>query len=169
MLLSRLSYRSLQRLLAVVIALHNAEEGLTASRYLSLVREYIERVPALRAAGVVPPSLPRLYVALAVVTVIPALLIAWATTGRDSVAKRVLVIAVAAALLWNVFLPHLSAMILLQGYAPGGLTAVAVNLPFCLYLFRRTSGERVLTRRQVTLAAFSGVLLLLAAPLLLLL
>ena len=152
-----------------MIALHNAEEGLTASRYLSLVREYIERVPALRAAGVVPPSLPRLYLALVVVTLIPAILIAWATTGRDTVAKRVVVIAVAAALLWNVFLPHLSAMVVLRGYAPGGLTAIAVNLPFCLYLFRRTSTERMLTRRQLTLAVFSGVLLLLAAPLLLLL
>jgi hypothetical protein len=155
--------------LVVVIALHNAEEGLTASRYLPLVREYIARVPALSAAGLVPPSLPRLYVALVVVTVIPALAIAWATTGRDSVAKRVSVIVIAAALLWNVFLPHLSAMIAVGGYAPGGLTALVVNLPFCLYLFRRTSSELVLTRRQLTLAVLSGLFLLLAAPLLLLL
>jgi hypothetical protein len=152
-----------------VIALHNAEEGLTASTYLPLVREYIESVPALRAAGVVPPSLPRLYLALVIVTLIPALLIVWATTGRDTVAKRAAVVAVAAALLWNVFLPHVSAMILLLGYAPGGLTAVAVNLPFCLYLFRRTLSENMLTRREMTFSVFSGVLLLLAAPLLLLL
>jgi hypothetical protein len=168
-LLSRLSYRSLQRLLAIVITLHNAEEGLTASWYLPLVREYIARIPLLRDSGLVPPSLARLYFALVVVTVVPALLIGWATTGRDSVAKRASVIAVAAALLWNVFLPHLSEMIVLGGYAPGGITALAVNFPFCVYLLRRTWREKILTRRQMTIAVMGGVLLLMAAPLLLLL
>jgi uncharacterized protein with HXXEE motif len=159
----------LQRVLAFVLALHNAEEALTAGRYLSLVREYIERVPALRDTGIVPPSLPRLYVALVVVTLVPALLVAWATTGRDSVVKREVVAVVAAALLWNVFLPHLSAMIVLRGYAPGGLTALAVNLPFCFYFFRRSLAEQMLIQRQVTLALVMGLFLLAIAPLLLLL
>jgi hypothetical protein len=154
---------------AVVIALHNAEEAAMAGQYLPLVREYIQRVPALRNAGVVPPSLERLYLALFIATLVPALAIGWATTGRDSLVKRELVIIVAAALLWNVFIPHLSAMIVLRGYAPGGLTAVAINLPFCVYLFRRTSSERVLTRGQMTLAAMMGLVLLAVVPLLLLL
>ena len=168
MLLSRLSYRSLQRLLALVIALHNAEEGLTAGAYLPRLREHIERVPALRDAGL-PPSLAQLYFALVVVTLVPALLVGWATTGRESVAKREVVAVVAAALLWNVFLPHLSAMVVLRGYAPGGLTALAVNLPFCLYFFRRSLREGMLTRRQMTLALILGFFLLVVAPLLLLL
>lgn len=166
--LSRLSYRSLQRTLALVIALHNAEEALTAADYLPRVREYIERVPALRDAGL-PPSLPQLYVALVVVTLVPALLIGWATTGRESVAKREVVAVVAAALLWNVFLPHLSAMVVFGGYAPGGLTALSVNLPFCLDFFRRSWREGMLTRRQITLALILGFFLLVIAPLLLLL
>ena len=167
-MLSRLSYRSLQRTLALVIALHNAEEGITAGAYLPRVREIIERVPALRERGLLPPSLPRLYLALIVVTLVPALVIGWATTGRDSSVKREVVAVIAAALLWNVFLPHVSAMIVLHGYAPGGVTALVVNLPFCLYLFRRSLIEQMLTRRQLTVALIVGLFLLVVAPLLLL-
>jgi uncharacterized protein with HXXEE motif len=158
-----------QRLLALVIALHNAEEAVTADAYLPRVSEIIERIPALRDAAIVPPSLPRLYLALVVVTLVPALIIAWATTGRDSFAKRQIVALMAAALLWNVFLPHLSAMVVLRGYAPGGLTALAVNLPFCLYFFRRSSADGMLTRRQIAITLIIGLFLLVTAPLLLLL
>jgi hypothetical protein len=167
-LLSRLSYRSLQRLMAVVIALHNGEEAATAGAYLPRVREIIERVPALRERGLLPPSLPRLYLALIVVTVVPVLVLGWATTGRSSGVKREVVAVIAAALLWNVFLPHISAIIVLRGYAPGGLTALVVNLPFCLYLFRRSLIEQMLTRVQLTLALILGLFLLVIAPLLLL-
>jgi hypothetical protein len=168
LVLSRLSYRSLQRALALVIALHNAEEAVTADAYLPRVREYVEQVPALREAGL-PPSLAQLYFALVIVTLVPALLVAWATTGRESVAKREIVAVVASALLWNVFLPHLSAMVFFRGYAPGGLTALAVNLPFCLYFFRRSLSEGMLNRSQTTLALILGLFLLVIAPLLLLL
>jgi hypothetical protein len=168
MLLDRLSYRSIQRLLAVVIALHNAEEAVTASAYLARVGELVAGVPALRDSGL-PPSLSQLYIALVVVTLVPALLIGWATTGRESSSKREVVTVIAAALLWNVFLPHLSAMVLFRGYAPGGVTALVVNLPFCIYFFRRSSREKILTARQVALAIILGLFLLVIAPLLLLL
>ena len=167
-MLSRLSYRSLQRLMAVVIALHNGEETATAGAYLPRVREIIERVPALREKGLLPPSLPRLYLALIIVTLVPALVLGWATTGRDSGVKREVVAVITAALLWNVFLPHISAMIVLRGYAPGGLTALVVNLPFCIYLFCRSLIEQMLTRTQLRLALILGLFLLVIVPLLLL-
>jgi hypothetical protein len=59
-------------------------------------------------------------------------------------------------------------MIVLRGYAPGGVTALAVNLPFCLYLFRRSLIEQMLTRTQLTVALIVGLFLLVTAPLLLL-
>ena len=167
MLLDRLSYRSVQRLLPVVIALHNAEEALTAPAYLPRVDDYVARVPMLRDAGL-PPSLTQLYIALVVVTIVPALMIGWATTGRESAAKRGLVAVVAAALLWNVLLPHVSAMIAFRGYAPGGLTALVVNLPFCVYFFRRSSRDGILTRGEMTWAIIFGLFLLALVPLLLL-
>ena len=168
MLLSQLSYRSLQRLMAIVIALHNGEEAVTAGAYLPRVREYVDRVPALRDAGL-PPSLDQLYFALVVVTLVPAILVGWATTGRDTLAKREVVAVISAGLLWNVFLPHLSAMVFFRGYAPGGLTALAVNLPMCVYFFRRSLREGMLSHRQLVLALLLGLILLVIAPLLLLL
>ena len=168
MLLDRLSYPSIQRLLAVVIAVHNAEEAVTASAYLTRVGELMARIPALRDSGL-PPSLRQLYAALVIVTLVPALLIAWATTGRGSASKQEVVAVIAAALLWNVFLPHLSAMVVFRGYAPGGLTALAINLPFCIYFFRRSLREKILTARQVALAMILGLFLLVIAPLLLIL
>jgi hypothetical protein len=167
MLLDRLSYRSVQRLLPVVIALHNAEEALTAPAYLPRVDDYVARVPLLRDAGL-PPSLTQLYIALVVVTIVPALMIGWATSGRESAAKRGIVAVVAAALLWNVLLPHVSAMIAFRGYAPGGLTALVVNLPFCVYFFRRSSRDGILTRGEMTWAIIFGLFLLALVPLLLL-
>lgn len=168
MLLDRRSYRSVQRLLPAVIALHNAEEALTAPAYLPRVGEYVRRVPALLDAGVVPPSLTQLYIALVIVTIVPVLMIGWATSGPGSVAKREVVAVVAGALLWNVLLPHLLAMVAFRGYAPGGLTAVVVNLPFCVYFFRRSSRDGILTRGEMTWAIIFGLFLLALVPLLLL-
>jgi hypothetical protein len=168
MLLDRFSYRSVQRLLPVVIALHNAEEAVTAPAYLPRVGEYVAGIPALRDAGVEAPSLPQLYIALVVVTIVPALMIGWATNGRESAAKRGVVAVVAAALLWNVFLPHISAMVAFRGYAPGGLTALLVNLPFCIYFFRRSSSEGMLNGGEMKWVILFGLFLLALVPLLLL-
>jgi uncharacterized protein with HXXEE motif len=168
MLLDRLSYRSVQRLLPVVVALHNAEEAITAPAYLPRVREYVAGIPALRDAGAVLPSLTQLYIALVVVTIVPAMMIGWATSGPESAAKRGLAAVVAAALLWNVFLPHVSAMVAFRGYAPGGLTALLVNFPFCVYFFRRSLRNGILTRGEMTWEIILGLFLLALVPLLLL-
>ena len=57
MLLDRLSYRSISApACRSCIALHNAEEAVTASAFLPRVAEYVARVPVLREAGL-PPSL----------------------------------------------------------------------------------------------------------------
>ena len=163
----RLSYRSLQRLLVLVIGIHNAEEALTAPTYLSRVRDYLAAFPRLAEhAGAV--SLGRLYLALLVVTIGPAMIVGWATTGRQSSRKRMVLAVLVAALFWNVFLPHLPAAVMSRGYAPGVATAVGINLPFAIYFFRRSARERMLTRRQITAALLAGLLALVAAPLLLL-
>ena len=166
-LAERLSYRSLQRLLVLVIALHNLEEGVTVPAFLPRVRAHLQQIPAFHDVAL--PTAERMYVALVVVTLVPGLLVGWATTGRDSVVKREIVAILVAALLWNVLIPHVPAAILLGGYAPGVLTAVAINLPFAVYFFRRSAHERMLTRRQIGVALLIGLLLLMVAPPLLLL
>jgi hypothetical protein len=166
-LAEQVSYRSLQRLFVLAIALHNLEEGLTVPVFLPRIRAHLQQIPAFRDVAL--PSAERMYVALIVVTLIPAVLVGWATTGRDSVVKREIVAILVAALLWNVVMPHIPAAVIFGGYAPGVLTAVAINLPFAVYFFRRSARERMLTRRQIGVALLIGLLLLIVAPPLLLL
>lgn len=164
--LDHLSYRSVQRLLAVAILLHNLEEGLTADGYLLRGAAWLQQFPLLR--GRVPMlSLDQLYVALAIVTVVPALILAWATTGPNRPYKRYVAAMIASALLWNVFLPHVPAAIAFGGYAPGVVTAVAINLPLTLYLFWRTRRENQLSAGRLAAAFMWGLVLLALAPLLL--
>jgi hypothetical protein len=163
----RISYPALQRLVVFALALHNLEEDITIGAFLPRLRAHLQQIAALR--DVAPPTAERMYVALAVVTLVPALLVGWATTGRDSVLKREIVAILVAALLWNVLIPHAPAAIIFGGYAPGVLTAVAINLPFGVYFLRRSAREGMLTRRQIGVALLSGLLLLVVAPPLLLL
>jgi hypothetical protein len=51
----------------------------------------------------------------------------------------------------NVFSHAAVAAFVLHGYAPGVLTALAINLPFSIYLLRRAARENWLSRRALTL------------------
>ena len=165
--LDRLSYRTIQRLLSVAIIVHNLEEGLTAEGYLLRAFGLAQRIPFLR--GQVPLlTMNQLYVALVVVTVVPLLILAWATVGARRPLKTYVVALLASALMWNVFLPHVPAAIAFGGYAPGVVTAVLINLPLTLYLFRRTRREGLLTDGRLAAAVLWGLVLLATAPLFLL-
>ena len=164
--LDRLSYRTIQRLLGVAIFLHNLEEGLTANRYLLRVGALLQDIPLFQGR-VSPPSLNQLYLALVIVTVVPILILGWATTGPRRPYKQYIVAMLAAALFWNVFLPHVSAAMAFGGYAPGVVTAVAINLPLTVYFFRRTRREGQLSTGRLAAALMWGLVLLAFAPLLL--
>jgi hypothetical protein len=162
--LDRLPYSTLQRLLGAAIFLHNLEEGLTIDRYLLRSTALLQQIPLLR--GRVPlVSLNQLYVGLVIVTVVPILIIAWATTGANRPYKRYVVAMIAAALLWNVFLAHVPATILFGGYAPGVVTAALINLPLTLYLFWRTRRENQLSAGRLAAAFMWGLVLLVFVPL----
>lgn len=164
--LDRLSYRAVQRLLGVAILLHNLEEGLTADGYLLRGAALVQQLPLLQ--GRVPViSLNQLYLALVIVTVVPILILAWATTGPRRPHKQYIVAMLASALFWNVFLPHVPATIAFGGYAPGVVTAVAINLPLTLYFFWRTRRDGQLSAGRLAAALMWGLVLLAFAPLLL--
>jgi hypothetical protein len=163
----RLSYRGLQRLLAAAFIVHDAEEAMTARRYLPRVAMFLQEHPAL-GDRVRLPGLGQVYVALAIVTLGPVLAIGWATTGREDARKQYVVALLAASLFWNVFLPHVPAAIAFGGYSPGVATAVVINLPFALYFFRRSLLEGHLSPRALTGVLVGGLVPLAIVPLLLL-
>jgi hypothetical protein len=54
-----------------------------------------------------------------------------------------------ATIALNVGSHVVSSIAIVRGYAPGLVTAVLVNAPFAVYLFRRASRERWLPRRAI--------------------
>jgi uncharacterized protein with HXXEE motif len=135
------------------VLLHNVEEALTMPRYapkvLALVPDTIR--PLL-------PSLDYMYVALGVATAIPIALALLARRRASSSWATYGLLLVAAVVLVNVVW-HLVAAIVLGGYAPGVLTAVAVNLPVMVTVLRWARREGWLSKGALWLYVVVGVML----------
>ena len=130
--------RRAARLLLAAFCLHNLEEALTYARHRGKAGALLE---ALLGIPINVPSPATCYVLLMDVTLAAALLtfrIHLAPPGR---CPRRAVAVSAAILLTKVFVPHLPVALLMSGYAPGVVTAVAINAPLALLVLagmRRT-------------------------------
>lgn len=125
-------------LLLAAFILHNLEEALA---YRAMHGE----IRATLAARGVPwwsPSPDQFSMALALLTLAVANLIVWAVQGEPTHGKVQALRILAAILLINIAVPHVPAAQLLGGYAPGLLTAVAINLPVGLAVLRMLRRER---------------------------
>lgn len=149
----RLSRRAALLLVPVLITIHNAEEALAMPAAL---RTLPARLPA-SLAGMIP-SYPQFLAALAVVTVLPWTVWLLGVARRETRPGIVLLPLVQAVMLVNVA-SHVGSAIFLRGYAPGVATALALNLPFSIYLLRRALSERWISRRTVLVVAVGAVLI----------
>jgi hypothetical protein len=145
----RIPYRALQWFVAAFALLHNLEEALTMPAFAPVLRE--------RASGVAPPELQSVtehlswfYAALAIVTIIPLLVVIAAGHWRNR-ATSWAVVLVQSIFLVNVFVPHVPAAMILGGYAPGIVTAVAIQLPFSAYFLKRSVQAGVVSPAGVLL------------------
>ncbi len=129
---SLLSRNAILALIAVTLAIHDAEEYFTFPLFLrSLGRQLSGWLPA----PALQHDMANLHLALILATVLPAIFIVWAILSP----RQWLLIAallVEAVLLVNAMF-HMLAAVLRGGYVPGLITAVLINLPFGLYVFRR--------------------------------
>lgn len=112
--------------LLLAFLLHNLEEALTFSAFRGAAETVLRK---LTSSEFSIPSQNSFLSALAVVSLIAALAMAWAILQPSRRSAFVLVQGLAWIMLINVFVPHVPASILLGGYAPGVITAVFVNLP----------------------------------------
>jgi hypothetical protein len=140
----------------VLRTLHNAEEALFVPRALG---EVAARVPPALAGALPAPE--QMYVALAVATVIPWVVWLFGAARRETQIGTRLLLLVQCVMLVNVAW-HVAAAIVLGGYAPGVATALALNLPFSIYLLRRAVGEGWETRRMM--AGLLALALLIHGP-----
>lgn len=149
----RLSRRAALLLVAVLVTVHDAEEALAMPAAL---RTLPARLPA-SLAGLIP-AYPRFLAALALVTALPWVIWLLGVARRETRSGIVLLLLVQTVMLVNVA-SHAAAAILLRGYAPGVATALALNLPFSLYLLRRALAERWTSPRTLLVVAAGAVLI----------
>lgn len=132
------------------IAVHNFEEWLTTP--------YFPGPSAIFGSGLVAPSWQVMEIALVIVTLLPVAIIIWAATGLQRVYKDWAICWLASIFFINVFVPHVPASVLAAGYSPGVVTAVLVNLPLCLLLFRYALVEGRITKPQLAGAFVVGAI-----------
>jgi hypothetical protein len=121
------------------LALHNMEEALTFPRYLPLVRE---RVPDVARPIVARLDAGGMRAALVWVTLAALLVVAWAVRRPESRLARWCVLAAQSTVALNVVSHVVVSLVILRGYGPGLVTALAVNAPLSAYLFRRARAEQ---------------------------
>ena len=135
----RLSRARALWLIPAALALHNAEEALMFPRYWPLVRSRLPESIQASAAGFDPVAFR---MALVWATLIPLAVVIWATWRADSLVARWSALAVQAVVAVNVISHLTAATLFLRGYSPGLLSALLVNAPVSIYLFRRAAHER---------------------------
>ena len=143
-------------LIPVLLAAHNAEEALLFPRYLPLL---LGRLPQGWRAVAGALTLGQVGTALALVTLIPLLLVIWATSRPKSTVPLWLLLLVQATVLLNVLWHVSAAMVVFDGYSPGLVTALLINLPFSVYLLGRAARERWVSRGAMW-ALLPGALLM---------
>jgi hypothetical protein len=139
-----LSRRAVIWLVALLLAVHNAEEAVMFPRYLPLVRE---RVPDWARPVAAAITYEQMLIALAVATIVPLGITIWAVVRPRSAVALWSVLLIQTVVLLNVAAHVCSALFILRGYGPGLATALVVNLPFSLYVLRRATQEQWTTRR----------------------
>jgi hypothetical protein len=149
-----LSRRAVIWLVPALLALHNAEEAVTLDRYLPIVRE---RAPAWARPIVASVTYEQMLVALGIATIVPLGIALWADARPQSAAALWSVLLIQAVVLLNVAAHAFSALVILRGYGPGLATALAINLPFSVYVSRRAAREGWTTRRGLALLAPAAV------------
>lgn len=127
--------RALLWLVPLWITLHNLEEMITMPSALdSLPAKVPSWLQGQFALQSLIPTYRQFLVMLLIVTVLPYLFACLGGMRRARGPRTWLLVGIQAVMLINV-LSHLGLMLYTLGYVPGLITALAINLPFSLYLF----------------------------------
>jgi len=145
MIITGFTSRKAFTLLTAGFVLHNAEEAFTMPLQQSVSPFSFIQLPTYN----------QFLFSVAVITIVA--LLAYIAAMRTQNGKTYLFIstAIAAALLFNVFVPHLSAAILTLKYTPGLITAVLLNLPFSILLLKLNK-PLFADRRQMSIYILGG-------------
>ncbi len=144
-----LTFKQVLWLIPIVLTLHNMEEALTMPTWvmanLPLIKE------SLPVAIDIHFTPTQLLLSLLLATAIPFIVTMLCINGEKRSRKLYLLFLLQAIVLLNVFIPHIAASVRMKQYNPGVITAVCLNLPFSLYVFRRAYREQYLASREFVL------------------
>ncbi|MGA7160603.1 MAG: HXXEE domain-containing protein [Bacteroidota bacterium] len=142
----QLTFKQMLWFIPIVLTLHNIEEAWTMPHWVMANATLIkENLPVNIDIHFTPAQL--LY-SLLLATVVPFIVTILCVNGGKQSWRLYLLFLLQAIVLLNVFIPHIAASIRMREYNPGVVTAVCVNLPFSLYVFRRTYREQYLAPPQ---------------------
>ena len=116
--------------------MHNAEEAIAYPHYRAAAGVVMEKL----VGGATVPSVLAFHGALVLVSLVLVAGLGWSASRSDNPFAMLITRVVALIMLLNVFVPHIPAAILLGGYAPGIVTALAINAPLAMLVLKRTSG-----------------------------
>jgi len=127
-----------------ILSIHNLEEALTMPQWMSA------HLPMLRTAipffDHLQFSTTQLYISLIFVTLIPFLVTYFCLRGERTIQKISILLILQAIIFWNALMPHIGGLFVLGMYNPGMITAVLLNVPFSIYLFRKVKQEESVSK-----------------------
>ena len=138
---NRIDYKKLFPALGVTETIHNAEEAVWLPAWS-------------QTAGVWHPPVGSFEFRFAVITVTLVVygLIYYFVRCDNKFAKYIMSGAL-VVILFNVFVPHLTATVVLSQYAPGVISGVLLNIPVSIYLLRRGVTEGFFDAKTIVIGA----------------
>jgi hypothetical protein len=132
------SRRAALWLIAALVVVHNAEEAVAFTRLWAEVREHVE---AFAGIGLTTTPEP-IYLPLLVATLLPVAIIAWAVRQPDRPVQLWFALLIQMVIFLNALSHVATALVVFHGYAPGLLSAVLLNLPYSIFVYRKARQEQ---------------------------
>ncbi len=138
-------FRAIASLTPLVVAIHNLEE-------------YPRLVPYARRHGI-HVDYTSVGIAVGLATLLPIPVTIFGVRGPKQSRRMQLVLLTPAILAVNAA-SHVGQTLVFQDYSPGTISAVALNIPFAIYLFRRACRENYLSQAQLRRTLILGAALM---------
>ena len=150
-------------LLPVVFIIHDGEELLTMPGWIANHQQQLGQLARRsEVAAKVVRSLPTTTTQVAIAIGFILLLFVGVTIGASSSSKHGFWVYPYASLLGGLFLhvfTHIAQALLVGGYVPGVIGAVAAVIPGTLYIYKRLFEAKLLTLKSAAFAALIGIAL----------
>jgi hypothetical protein len=150
-------------LLPIVFIIHDGEELLTIPSWIASHQRELDQIAKMsEVAAKLMRSLPTTTTQVAIAIGFILLLFIVVTIGASMSSRRGLWIYTYASLLGGLFLhvfTHIGQAVLVGGYVPGIIGAVAVVIPGTIYIYKRLFEEKFLTLKSAAFVALIGLAL----------